>query len=211
MIPSKRKSSFDEYQREREERRIRATRQALKVIINSSYKNVTRLAKDVAKIIYEIELKEWELKANDPNFTRRKPKSVSYTTLIRNSAYRTLLELHLGDQDIDSIEPVVSDFEILGIRCVNLESENEVLRDRLRHADAPLIKLEPIKSNDDELERLKQEKILLVDIIKGIMSEANEIFHITDEGLISYSDKVVVKAHDLQKLQKMTNQLGGLM
>lgn len=208
MNANKRKSSFDEYQKQRKESRIRATKKALKIIANSNYKNITRLAKDAAKIIYEIELKDWELKANDPSFTRQELKPVLYTTLIRrNSAYRTLLELHLNDQDIDSIEPILSDFEMMGIKCANLESENEVLRDRLGHRESPLIELQPSKSNIDEFETLKQEKILLVEIIQAIMPEILDITHITDDGLTSYNDKVIVKAKDLQKYNEMTDQL----
>jgi hypothetical protein len=211
MNVKKRKSSFHEYQKQKEESRILAIRKALKIIVNSSYKNITRLAKDVAKILSEIELKDWELKADDSNFNKRpQPQPVSYTTLIRNSNYRTLLELHLNDQDVDSIEPSVSDFEMLGIKCANLESENELLRDRLGNTEECLIELQPSKSTDDEIKTLRQEKILLIEMIQAIMAEVGDILYQSEEGyLMSYNESIIISSKDLEKYNEMTNQLGG--
>lgn len=203
---NKRSHTFDSYRENNKKIRMDAIRKSLSILENSNYKNITNLAKDVSKIVHEIELKHWELKSQEYKLKKAKPEPLSYTTLLRNKDYKNLLSLHMTGQDIEVDQSSISDVEVIKIKCAHLESQNEMLTNRLKFVDAGenLSKGEQNHSNKKEVDDLREEKAMLIEMIESIMGVANDIFALKDGGLYSYNDILIIDELTLNKYKSMT-------
>lgn len=173
---SKKSGTFDAYRAKQREARIDKIRAALKILSNANYSNVTRLAKDTAKVVTEFERAE-----NDrlPSSERSdNVKDVSHVTLLRNREYRNLLEVALVKSQGVSIvdEPSISDFEALKIRNANLESQNAILKERIRSID--IGRDSPHLESDGSIFEHKKNKdediLFLIKLIDGMQQQLSE-------------------------------------
>lgn len=130
-----RKDTFDEYRENQKQQRIGFISKALVVLSNAKYVNITRLAKDVAKLVTEFEAKVYMAKAVSERDETLKP--ISHVTLLRNVAYRKILEDFMGveDRPEPSINGLLTDFEALKIRNASLETQNFLLKEKIRSID----------------------------------------------------------------------------
>jgi|GEM_PF-4142343 len=201
-----RSHTFDSYREEHIKIKLQVIRKAINIIGNSVYPNITKLAKDISKLVYEIELNNWEKKAQDESYKEPKPKPQSYTTLLRNHNYKILLSLHLEGNTLKVRQPSVSDIEIVKMKCAHLESQNEMLKNRLSALD--LGGSHDASDRDTnklkELEILKEDKTLLVQIINSIMRVASDIFIVKDGKLYAYNDEIIIDEKMFKKYESMT-------
>jgi len=164
---NKRKHSFDKYHAKRVSDREARIREALKILSNGTYKNVTRLARDVSNIVYELEVKS----AKDGETPRR----MSYTTLVRDrSKYKFILLAHLDPNAAKQEDSTEADLLSMKLHCANIEHENKILRDRLDATgrDGGIEALSGPSPGD------KSEDIeLLINLVNSIMSAAPDLFY----------------------------------
>jgi len=128
--------TFEEHRDEARAARIARIQSALDVLSSANYENVTNLAKAVAKIVAEIELRNYLGLPSEMQAKAFKP--ISHITLLRNDKYRQILEQHLG-QNVESCVPVSissSDFEALKIRNASLAGHIEQLKLTIRNLDS---------------------------------------------------------------------------
>lgn len=178
------KDTFDEYRENHRQQRIEFIRKALIVLSNAKYSNVTRLAKDVAKLVTEFELKAFFAQAESEREELCKP--VSHVTLLRNTSYRKLLEDFLGTEAaVEAISgSVITDIEALRIRNASLESQNLLLKEKIRSIDLVALpargKIDQVE--EDESETLRHALLTFLKMIDGMVEQAADIYKTVLEG-----------------------------
>jgi hypothetical protein len=131
---AKTKDTFDAYRQTQKNLRIDFIAKALKILSNANYSNVTRLAKDVAKLVAEFEIKHYLSLAAGERAEEIKP--ISHVTLLRNQDYRKMLEAALNsDVENASNVSVITDLEASRIRISSLETQNFLLKEKIRNMD----------------------------------------------------------------------------
>lgn len=175
---ARRTDTFDEYREKQKLARISYINSALRIISNSSYSNITRLAKDVSKVVTEIELKNYQAL---PLAERPKEiKPVSHVTLLRNAEYRALLEHSINISEKNNVAGTfsVSDFEALKIRNASLEAQVSLLKQTIINFDAgdlPFSSDENVKL-EDKVKYLTNNVKFLLKFIDEMNDEARGVF-----------------------------------
>ncbi|MGK0270742.1 MAG: hypothetical protein ACI88H_001390 [Cocleimonas sp.] len=174
---NKRKSSFDEHRAKQQKKRLGCLRSALTVLNNAKYTNVTLFAKDVAKVVYELE-KQAASNSDDV-------KKISYTTLLRNKEYRPIIDAYFAGQGGSSTSSQKTahsqaEYEALKIHCANLDSQNELYRSRLEHFQLSK-EVKPIDVSDSGQEPMVEDIKLLVGMITNIISSVSDLFDTVPE------------------------------
>lgn len=173
----RRSDTFLEYREKHKAARVSRIHSALKVLSNANYDNVTSLAKGVARIVSEIELRNHlslPAQARSADF-----KPLSHITLLRNPDYRKILD-DIFSSDFTVVTPVsinVSDFEALKIRNAGLIGQINQLKYTIRKLDAGDV----LESGDsEELKKevgaLSDDLKFLISFIDNMQSEASDIF-----------------------------------
>ncbi len=128
------KDTFDVYRQTQKKLRLDFISSALKILSNAKYSNVTRLARDVAKLVAEFEMKHFLSLPESERAEDLKP--ISHVTLLRNEDYRKVLEAALAvDADKSSNVSVITDLEASKIRISSLETQNFLLKEKIRNMD----------------------------------------------------------------------------
>lgn len=213
------KDTFDEYRENHRQQRIEFIRKALIVLSNAKYSNVTRLAKDVAKLVTEFELKAFFSQAESEREENCKP--VSHVTLLRNLNYREILEDFMGaEAGSESISGgVITDIEALRIRNASLESQNFLLKEKIRSIDLAILPSKGRRDQltEDESESLKHALNTLLKIIDGMVGQASDIYKTVLEGEESerYPEpgfygpwEKISTLDELRELDRVRKQLG---
>lgn len=219
---ARRTDTFDEYREKQKIARISYIHSALKVLSNASYSNITRLAKDVSKVVTEIELKHHQALpfAERPN----EIKPVSHVTLLRNSDYRELLErsLNISAEDSVAVTFSVSDFEVLKIRNASLEAQVTLLKQTIRNFDAgelPASSDENVKL-EEKVKHLGENIKFLLKLISDMNSEVPGVFVTIlpgEEGAIHpvpgfYGPmNLIATLEELESLEKLRDEVGSSM
>lgn len=169
--PEKRRHTFDAYHEARVSRREDYVRRALELLGRGRYPTVTALAKDVAKLVSELERKS--------ALDGEEPSKMAYTTLLRSgSKYKHMLLAHFDG----SYEAVKSDeaaeLEELRFHCVHIEHENEMLKNRLASLAQGRSISGASKAHDGEPH--KEVIRMLIDFIDAIVDQAPDIFTLVD-------------------------------
>lgn len=162
---------FCEYRDSNRNARIAHITHALKTLTNADYKNITRLAKDVAKIITELEAK---VSAEDSD--RLKP--MSHVTLLKNKKYREVLEQAFDfETDVECSNKVsVAEYEALKYRCAGLESKIVLLEQTIRNLDAGVGGLEyrVAETANGEIEGDSSDADFLLDLLDDLKGELHD-------------------------------------
>ncbi|PHN17221.1 hypothetical protein [Pseudomonas sp. ICMP 561] len=179
-----RKDTFDEYRENHRQQRVDFIKRALVVLSNAKYVNVTRLARDVSKLVTEFEAKVHANKSESERDELCKP--VSHVTLLRNISYRKILEDFMAVEARSGTLPgsVITDIEALRIRNASLESQNLLLKEKIRSVDLGVRQLDSSKRemSDDEFESLRKGVLTLIKIIDGMVGQASDIYITVLEG-----------------------------
>lgn len=172
-----RKDTFLEYREKHKAARASHIHSALKVLSNANYENVTGLAKGVAKIVTEMELRNHLSLPEHERITDLKP--VSHVTLLRNPDYRKILEDSFSPEvSVDApVSISLSDYEALKIRNAGLAGQIVQLKHTIRNLDAG----EVLVSDDSEklkaeINILNDELKFLISFIDNMQSEASDVF-----------------------------------
>ncbi|MDW2777955.1 hypothetical protein [Pseudomonas sp. BEA3.1] len=120
---NKRKDTFKDYRERRVEARLEVVKAALRSLANSNHNNITRLAKDVASYVTAFELAENSVLDES---RQEDLKPVSHVTILRNEAYRTLLDEFLGKANAHSDQKALMSFENEDLRLKNVALEAKV-------------------------------------------------------------------------------------
>jgi len=170
-------STFDAYRATQKRIRTGHIRAALKLLANAHYANVTRLAADAAKIVTELEKADNEKRAPGD---RRVVRNVSHVTLLRNRDYRYMLETALNEageaRSCDSLS--ISDHEALKIRNANLESQNAILKERIRSFDLghAAVALDKATTGEKEVDRDREKISFLIGFIDRMQQQVGRAF-----------------------------------
>ena len=175
---ARRTDTFDEYREKQKLARISNINSALKIISNSSYSNITRLAKDVSKVVTEIELKNYQALplAEKP----KEIKPVSHVTLLRNAEYRALLEhsINISQKGSVAVTFSASDVEALRIRNASLEAQVSLLKQTIVNFDAGdlPVGLDGNAKLEEKVKYLTGNVKFLLKFIDDMNSEARGVF-----------------------------------
>lgn len=210
--------TFEGYRGKHKAARVSQIQSALKILSNGNYKNVTSLAKDVAKIVTEMELRSNLSLPEGQRLVDVKP--VSHVTLLRNQDYREILEESFSPDDgIDA--PVAisfSDYEALKIRNAGLEGQIAQLKLTIRNLDAGDVL---VSGDSEELKKqvglLGEDLRFLISFIDNMQSEASDIFltirpgeENSEYGAAGYYGvmSMVASYDELIRLEKLRQSLG---
>lgn len=214
----RRNETFEGHREKRKAARISNIQSALKILSNANYENVTSLAKDVAKIVSEIELRN-HLSLPE----RQRPidlKPVSHITLLRNEDYREILDRNFTPEDgVDAPVAISStDYEALKIRNAGLEGQIAQLKLTIRNLDAGDVL---VSGDSEELRKkislLGEDLRFLISFIDNMQSEASDIFltvrpgeENTEYGAAGYYGvmSMVATYDELIRLEKLRQSLG---
>ena len=166
---------FCEYRDSNRNARIAHIIHALKTLTNADYKNITRLAKDVAKIVTEFEAKEFvSVNAGDSDML----KPMSHVTLLKNKKYREVLEQAFDfETDVECSNTVsVAEYEALKYRCAGLESKIALLEQTSRNLDAGVGGLEyrVAETANDGVEGDSSDAAFLLDLLDDLKGELHD-------------------------------------
>ena len=161
---------FEEHRTDARAARLARIQRALDVLSSATYENVTNLAKGVAKIVAEIELREYLNLPADKQVNKFKP--ISHITLLRNDKYREILSrrLNLSVESSVSVSISSSDFEALKIRNASLAGHIEQLKLTIRNLDSGI---NPAFSMDGE--KLKQDNDYLAEGLKFVIRMLDDV------------------------------------
>lgn len=214
----RRSDTFEGYRGKRKAARVSHIQSALKILSNANYENVTSLAKDVAKIITEMELRNNLSLPEGQRLIDVKP--VSHVTLLRNQDYREILDESFSPEDsVDA--PVAisfSDNEALKIRNAGLLGQIAQLKLTIRNLDAGDV----LVSGDSEglkkqVGLLGEDLRFLISFIDNMQSEASDIFltvrpgeENSEYGAAGYYGvmSMVATYDELIRLEKLRQSLG---
>ncbi|WP_095151304.1 hypothetical protein [Pseudomonas sp. Irchel s3b5] len=216
---ARRTDTFDEYREKQKLARISNIQSALKIISNSSYSNITRLAKDVSKVVTEIELKNYEAL---PLAERPKEiKPVSHVTLLRNAEYRALLKdsLNISEKDCVAVTISSSDFEALKIRNAGLEAKVSLLKQTIINLDAGNLPTDSDQSVklEEKVEYLRDNVRFLLRLIDDMNNDVPGVFVTVLDGEEDprYSEpgfygpmNLIATLEELKDLEKLRDEVG---
>jgi len=173
----RRSDTFQVYREKHKAARVSSIHSALKALSNANYDNVTSLAKGVAKVLSEIDQRNYLSLPEQARPADLKP--VSHITLLRNPDYRKILdESFSSDYTVDAPVSInVSDFEALRIRNAGLIGQITQLKSTIRKLDAGDV----LESGDSEglkkeIRNLSDDLKFLICFIDNMQSEASDIF-----------------------------------
>ncbi|WOB57093.1 MULTISPECIES: hypothetical protein [Pseudomonas] len=210
--------TFGEYRSKHKAARISHIHSALKILSDATYENVTGLAKGVAKIVTEIELRNHLSLPEDERLIDLKP--VSHVTLLRNPDYRQILEQNYSRRVCVDAPVAISfsDYQALKIRNAGLAGQIAQLKLTIRNLDAGDV----LESGDSEelknqISLLGDDLKFLISFIDNMQSEASDIFLTVRPGEEStefnaagyYGVMSMVATYDeLLRLEKLRQKFG---
>ena len=208
MSEDKRKHTFDAYHESRVANREALVRRALTLLSNARFDTLTALAKNVAKVVTELESRQ----AKDGE----QPSEVAYTTLVRKgSKYKHILLAHFEGTHENEKSDEEAEIEELRLHTAHLEHENDLLRQRLSAVGST----NALETSSEALEgRFSAEDIgMLLGIIDRMKSDAYDIFpsvapHEVNEdypypGLWGPSEQVA-EWEDLERIGELKKEIG---
>lgn len=176
--------TFDKYREVTKALRLEFIRHALSMLSNAEYPNITRLARDVAKIVAELESSR---KTGSPDAAGQDTsKPISHVTLLRNVSYRVLLEKFMKVESKSDSLPgqVLTELEAVRIRNASLESQIHLLKEKIRGIDLLGDRSKKISSMHDEdaFAELIRSVSLLFKFLDGMVSQAADVYRTVLEG-----------------------------
>lgn len=180
----KRSQTFNEYRRKHEAKRLQFITEALKILSNAKYSNVTSFAKDVAKLVTEYELSRNTSSQDGTVVVPNKP--MSHVTLLRNKAYRDLLErfLKINQKIPDTTNLSISDNEALKFEIASLRKKNQWLEQKILAIDSG-VSFEGSGGGEvlqASIERLQSDLALVISIYDGMRSQISGALKLVPEG-----------------------------
>lgn len=180
----KRSQTFDEYRRKHEAERLQFIIEALKILSNAKFSNVTSFARDVAKLVTEFESSRNNSSHGGAVVVPHKP--MSHVTLLRNKAYRDLLErsLNIKQQTPDTTSLSISDNEALKFEIASLRKKNQWLEQKILAIDSR-VSFEGSGGGEElqaSIERLQSDLTLVISIYEGISGQIAGAFKLVPEG-----------------------------
>lgn len=183
-----RKDTFDAYRQAQKKQRIELIAQALKILSNGKYANISRLAKDVSKLVAEFELQRHLSLGEGERGEVVKP--MSHVTLLRSDDYRPLLEKALAvlPKSPRKTEVSISELEACKIRIMSLETQNQLLKEKIRTIDlgmtseANFARLGYCATATVDLRVFYQKLELLLTILDGVQEQVSKAFKTVLEG-----------------------------
>lgn len=131
------KNTFKEWRESQQKETIVLIRKALMILARATYNNITRLAKDVAALVTEFEK---HANALLPVEKQKEIHDVSYTTLLRNKAYKNILEVALAEQNPTKgnlpAQQGLTEQDILRVENSNLKESIKQLQTKIRKIDS---------------------------------------------------------------------------
>lgn len=182
---AKTKDTFEAYRQTQKKLRLDFIDKALKILSNANYSNVTRLAKDVAKLVTEFELKYYLSLNESERGSELKP--ISHVTLLRNEDYRRALESALVAEVDNKSVSVITDLEASKIRISSLETQNFLLKEKIRSFDlagsstTTVPKIGVSSSTFDEAEYFGDLELLLT-LVDGMREQLPDAYKTVLEG-----------------------------
>lgn len=176
---SKRKDTFKGHREGMVESRLALVKAALEHLSNAYYKNVTRLARDVASFVSLLESTE-----NDKlpeKYRRSDLKPVSPVTILRNDEYRRLLDgFLLKSHPTDDVgQEQFIDVEALIIKNKGLEALTKLLKNKL--ADGRVghegLDGEALQISQKQVEDLFSSLELLVSVVHNMQEKTLGVFY----------------------------------
>lgn len=183
---AQRKDTFDAYRQSQKKQRVELIAQALKILSNGKYANISRLAKDVSKLVTEFELQRHLSLSEGERGEVIKP--MSHVTLLRSDDYRPLLEKALAvlPKFPQKTEVSISELEACRIRIMSLETQNQLLKEKIRTIDlgmTPEANLARLGSSATvDLRGFYQKLELLLTILDGVQEQVSKAFKTVLEG-----------------------------
>lgn len=180
----KRSQTFDEYRRKHEAERLKFITEALKILSNAKFSNVTSFAKDVAKLVTEFESSRNASSQGGAVVVPQKP--MSHVTLLRNKTYRDLLErfLKIKQQSPDTTNLSISDNEALKFEIASLRKKNQWLEQKILAIDSG-VSFEGSGGGEAlqaSIERLQSDLALVISIYEGMCGQIPGAFKLVPEG-----------------------------
>ncbi|MFT2158005.1 hypothetical protein [Pseudomonas putida] len=179
---SKRKDTFKDYRERRVEARLDVVKSALRSLANANHNNITRLAKDVASYVTAFELAENSNLAAELRQEDLKP--VSHVTILRNEAYRALLDDFLGKAVAHSDQNAIVSFENEELRLKNVALEAKVKQLKILLVDN-LAGFELYDENKPTEPKLYQMLEFMVSLVDRMQRSAPGCFKNVPEGEVS--------------------------
>ncbi|WHH49610.1 hypothetical protein QFA96_16065 [Pseudomonas sp. Ap32] len=181
-----RKDTFVAYRQAQKKQRVELIAQALKILSNGKYANISRLAKDVSKLVSEFELQRYLSLDEGERGDDFKP--MSHVTLLRSDDYRPLLEkaLVVSPKASQKTEISISELEACKIRIMSLETQNQLLKEKIRTIDLGLsseANFARLGSNASVDSRVFYQKLeLVITILDGVQEQVSKAFKTVLEG-----------------------------
>lgn len=180
----KRSQTFDEYRRKHEAERLKLITDAIKILSNAKFSNVTSFAKDVAKLVTEFESNRKTSSQDGLVVVSQKP--MSHVTLLRNKTYRDLLErfLKIKQENPDTTNLSISDSEALKFEIASLRKKNQWLEQKILAIDSG-VSFEGSGGGEAlqaTIERLQSDLALVISIYEGMCGQIPGAFKLVPEG-----------------------------
>jgi hypothetical protein len=203
-----RKHSFDKYHADHVKNREEHVQTAAKLLAGANFKSITLLAKSVAKVVYQLELKN----AKDG----QEVKPINHTTLIRKgSKYRHILLAQLegvSDEGRDQSE-IDLELDVLRLQCASLQHDNDLFRGRLDSLGDSISLDAPSEASEEH--QVADDIKMLIKIIDGLKGELPDLFDVVElkdisqyqptTGLYGPNNKIA-EYSDLERLTELRNE-----
>lgn len=178
----KRSQTFDEYRRKQEAKRLELISEALKILSNAEYSNVTSFARDVARLVTEFESSRKTLQGGAVAVPQ---KPMSHVTLLRNKTYRDLLErfLKIRKKTPDTTNLSISDDEALKFELASLRKKNQWLEQKILAIDSGAsFEGSGGEAFQASIELLQNDLALVISIYEGMCGQIQGAFKLVPEG-----------------------------
>lgn len=178
----KRSQTFDEYRRKHEAERLKLISEALKILSNAEYSNVTSFARDVAKLVTEFESSR---NTSQGGAVAVPQKPMSHVTLLRNKTYRDLLErfLKIRKKNPDTTNLCISDDEALKFEIASLRKKNQWLEQKILAIDSGAsFEGSGGEALQASIELLQNDLALVISIYEGMCGQVPGAFKLVPEG-----------------------------
>lgn len=178
------KDTFVEWRKEQQKETIVLIRKALMLLASATYNNITRLAKDVAALVTEFQI---HANALLPVEKQKEIQAVSYTTLLRNEAYKNILKVALAEQNptkgnLSTQKQGVTELDILRVENSNLKESIKNLQAKIRKIDSgESILLESMQGADPKKEQMVEDIKFLIQFALDLHNQVKDAFEIIQD------------------------------
>ncbi|WP_409279944.1 hypothetical protein [Pseudomonas sp. KCJK8751] len=193
-----RPSTFSDYIAKRSAHNERLISQAVSMVDASRFGNLTDYCKSISAIVSEIRTAK-ALESSSP-FHRKIVKPLSYTTIMRNSEYRKIVEHRFNETRELALMEHQEDVEDLKLKIASLHAQSNLLKEKIQAMDTGRPSGTVVDSEYQTLLEKANSRIgLLLTAYKNMRENARGVFKVISEpteerpvpGLYSYSGLVI--------------------